>query len=142
MIYKKLRREIRENGEYKPMEYSAELKTEVLHEGMYRGYQYYVLSMGTHPTAYVEIPEDHKFYGKSYDDIDIKVHGGLTYSSDHLQDIKEDTWIIGWDYAHTGDYLGMLPDYANVGYKKWTTREMVEEAINVIEQIIENEEKE
>lgn len=66
----------------KQMEYSSERKREILFEGKYRDYQFYILNLGTHPTAYVEIPKENKLYEKDYDEIDIDVHGGLTYSED------------------------------------------------------------
>ena len=31
--------------------------------------------------GYAVIPEGHKFHGKHYDEIDVNVHGGLTFSS-------------------------------------------------------------
>ena len=44
------------NVEYKQMEYQKERKEEILCEGMYKNFQFYILNLGTHPTAYVEIP--------------------------------------------------------------------------------------
>ena len=129
------------NVEYKPMVYQAERKIEILCEGTYKGYQFYILNLGTHPTAYVEIPKESKLFHKGYMEIDdINVHGGLTYAEDHLQDIKEDTWFIGWDYAHAGDYLGfeaILPSQLRLNEKKWTTEEIFDDVVSVIEQIQE-----
>lgn len=127
---------------YKQMEYGIERKIEVLFEGTYKGYQFYILSLGTHPTAYIEIPKESKLFGKDYDDINISVHGGLTYADDHLQDIKKDTWFIGWDYAHLGDYFGfdsLFDTGINRKSKKWTTEEIFDDVVNAIEQIIEGE---
>ena len=126
---------------YKQMEYGFESKVEVLFEGAYKGYQFYILNLGTHPTAYIEIPRTNKLFGKDYDDIDIGVHGGLTYADDHLQDIKKDTWFIGLDYAHFGDYFGFdsLFRVMNENNKKWTTEEIFDDVVNAIEQIIEGE---
>lgn len=45
--------------------------------------------------GYVQIPEGHPWHGKSYDDIDVDVHGGLTYGCGE--------WI-GFDCMHCGDY--------------------------------------
>lgn len=45
--------------------------------------------------GYVKIPEDHPWHGKDYDDIDVEVHGGLTFASYG--------WI-GFDCLHCGDY--------------------------------------
>lgn len=133
------------NVEFKQMIYQSKRKIEILFEGKYKGYQFYILNLGTHPTAYVEIPIESKLFGKNYEEIycmgiDIDVHGGLTYSDTYLQDIKKDTWFIGWDYAHYDDYM---PPYEGIGYeyqgKKWTTEEIFEDVVSCIEQIIEIE---
>lgn len=132
--------------EIKPMIYQKDRKYEILHKNNYKGYNYYILNLGTHPTAYVEIPEGHKLYGKHYDDIDIDVHGGLTYSDGYLGPIKDkNLWFIGWDYAHAGDYMGYYEEtifdgfqsFMDINNKKWTTEEIIEDCKDVIEQIIE-----
>lgn len=124
--------------EYKEMKYSPERKVEILCQGKYKNYQFYILNLGTHPTAYVEIPRKHKFFRKNYEEIDIDVHGGLTYSEDHLRDIKNNSWFIGWDYAHYGDYLGYEENYPKEyksEEKKWTTEEIFDDVVSVIEQL-------
>lgn len=138
----------------KPMIYQTERKMELLHTDKYKNYKYYILNLGTHPTAYIAIPKGHKLYEKDYNDIynicDIDVHGGLTYSDNKLMGISSDNWFIGWDYAHAGDYMGYYEDFNNWGIstinslkddKKWTTEEIIKECENAIEQII-NLEKE
>lgn len=136
--------------EYKQMVYQAERKFEILCEGKYMGYQFYILNLGTHPTAYIEIPKTSKLFGKGYDEIydmgiDIDVHGGLTYSNAELRNIKENSWFIGWDYAHAGDYDGYSMNYPklfelSICEKKWTTEEIFEDVVNCIEQMIGMEE--
>lgn len=137
----------------KQMEYQSDRKMELLHYDKYKGYNYYILNLGTHPTAYIEIPKRHKLYKQDYDDIykmgyDIDVHGGLTYSSNELMGIKTENWFIGWDYAHAGDYMGYYSDFNNWNIKtihsicddkKWTTEEIIKECKNAIKQIIEIE---
>ena len=126
----------------KDMKYQSDRKVEILMEGKYKNYQFYILNLGTHPTAYVEIPRGNKLFRKDYDEIDIDVHGGLTYSKDYLQDIKEEGWFIGWDYAHAFDYCGLYEDdfpYINDGGKKWTTLEIFAHVTDVIDQIIKIE---
>lgn len=128
----------------KDMEYQYDRKVEILMEGKYKNYQFYILNLGTHPTAYVEIPRGSNLFGKDYNEIicDIDVHGGLTYADDHLQDIKKDSWFLGWDYAHYGDYTGceeILPATIRTGGKKWTTLEIFGHVTEVINQIIEME---
>ena len=38
-----------------------------------------ILEHGTH-NGYVAVPPTNKYYGKHYDEVDIEVHGGLTFS--------------------------------------------------------------
>lgn len=127
--------------ECKKMKYQKDRKIELLYKEKYKGYNYYILNLGTHPTAYVEIPKKHELYGKHYDDIDINVHGGLTYSDDELMLVKSESWFIGWDYAHAGDYVGYYVDFLYNEVlkreKKWTTKEIIKDCENVIDQIIE-----
>jgi len=133
----------------KEMEYGKERRTELLCKDKYKNYNYYVLNLGTHPTAYIEIPKEDKLYGKTYFEIyemgcEIDVNGGLTYSSNELMGIKSENWFIGWDYAHCNDYCGYeenMPENIRTYGKKWTTEEIIEECKNAIDQIIEFESK-
>lgn len=62
--------------------------------------------------GYVELPKGHRYYKKLYDNIPIKVHGGLTFSGDGMRypDFiqQKDKWYIGFDCAHAWD---LLPTY-------------------------------
>jgi len=49
--------------------------------------------------GYVQIPKEHEFYNKDYDDIGIDCHGGLTYSS---MENNNEYWI-GFDCNHYQD---------------------------------------
>lgn len=132
----------------KPMVYQKERKMEILHVWEYKSYRYFVLNLGTHPTAYIEIPKGHKLFGKKYNEIydmgyDIDVHGGLTYSKDNLMCVKSKSWFIGWDYAHCDDYMPYYDELQKGLFqklKKWTTEEIIEECKRAIEQIKEIEE--
>lgn len=126
----------------KEMQYQADRDIELLDSGIYKNYNYYILSLGTHPTAYIEIPKDNKIYKKDYSEIDLYVHGGLTYSRNFLwisEEKKLEGWFIGWDYAHYGDYLGyelMFPENLRIKEeKKWTTEEILEEVKDAISQL-------
>lgn len=143
------------NKKIKPMIYQTERKVELLHTDKYKNYKYYILNLGTHPTAYIVIPKGHKLHGQDYDDIydicDIDVHGGLTYSDNELMHVKSENWFIGWDYAHAGDYMGYYEDFNNWGIstinslrddKKWTTEEIVKDCEKAIDQIIDIEKSE
>lgn len=116
---------------------------ETLIQGTYKGFEYYVISYGTHPCAYVSIPKGHKLYRKHYGDCaeisNIKCHGGITYSEGCLG-INLDTvingWFIGWDYSHLGDYHAGF--WGMKDGKQWTTQELIDECKAVINQIKED----
>lgn len=111
---------------------------EILDKGEYRGVEYVVISLGTHPTAYVKniikVSDytDERFCG-------IYVHGGVTYLGDaYWTDLEckiPDTKYLGWDYAHAGDYVGWH-DHCTGEDIKWTTEEIVVECKRVIDQLL------
>jgi hypothetical protein len=49
-----------------------------------------------HLCGYVTVPFGHPAHGKGYDEVDLDVHGGLTFS---------DSGKFGFDCAHAGDYV-------------------------------------
>ena len=114
-----------------------------LDRGVYDGYEYLVISLGRHPCGYVILTEDNKYFGKFYDDIPINCHGGLTFSDSKISFLEwsekykcmvrtsiKDKWIIGWDYAHYGDYT-VFDRYGD----RHTTEEILKECKNVINQL-------
>ena len=117
----------------KKMIYQAKSKREVLDTGYCLGLLYFILNLGLHPTAYIKIPENSKYYGKDMEEIDLNVHGGVTYVNDYLyisENQKINGWFIGWDYGHYGDYGGyeeLLPQEFRTGGKKWSTQEIYQE---------------
>lgn len=134
-----------EDEKVKEMVYTKERKIEVLATGYYFGLLYYVLSLGTHPTAYVKIPKDNWLCTvKNYYDIPVECHGGLTFRDDHLyisDNQKIEGEFIGWDYAHCGDYAPYYEDLPCMDLaektKKWTTHEILKEVKEVCSQIVE-----
>lgn len=120
----------------KEMKYSKERKIEVLATGYCFGLLYYILNLGTHPTAYIKMPGS-----INIDNDKLDVHGGITYSENHLwisENQKIDGEFIGWDYGHYGDYAGyeeILPKEIRTGGKKWTTTEIYKEVREVCYQI-------
>lgn len=123
----------------KEMVYSANrIDPKRIAEGTYKGLDYYVLNLGTHPCAYIDVTET-LLNGKEYGDIDVKCHGGLTYSRNYLTTVDKHGWFIGWDYAHDGDFAGyemMFPSNLQSDGKHWATGEIVDECKNVIDQIV------
>lgn len=71
--------------------------------------------------GYVGVPRSHPAYEKDYDDVDVDVHGGLTFASKCSHGSEErgvchkvddgdddDVWWLGFDCAHYGD---LRPSY-------------------------------
>lgn len=60
---------------------------------------------GSNRCGYVRIPPTHPFYQKNYMDVDMEVHGGLTYAQIEPCVEHEDGigWWFGFDCAHAGD---------------------------------------
>lgn len=124
----------------KEMKYSTfeerELKgSELLCEDNYKGYTFYIVSHRTHPCAYILLNEYSPHFRKEVDELQhIECHGGITYARDYLGvnpvivTQSREHWIIGWDYAHSGDRTCGC-DYG----KAWTTEEVYEEVCDVIE---------
>ena len=77
--------------------------------------------------GYVGVPETHKFFGSDYDEVDVVVHGGLTFANEcrdtgdesvgicHSEECaaNKTVWWLGFDCAHSGDYC---PAY-DFGYR-------------------------
>ena len=127
----------------KEMVYKQERKIEVLDTGYMFGYLYFILSLGTHPTAYIKIPSDHPYFNvKDYNKIPLNVHMGLTFMNDDGLILENGDFIegkfIGWDYAHAGDYYPFLDSkYDVLEDKKWTTKEIQEEVKDACYQLEE-----
>ncbi len=74
--------------------------------------------------GYVGVPEGHRYYGAKYDDVDVDVHGGLTYAAacrvagDEAQSVchvpapgeTDRVWWLGFDCAHAFDLSPNLRD--------------------------------
>ena len=122
----------------KGMVYRADRKTEVLYCGEYKGHKFAILSLGTHPTAYVEnkLPNCTSYDDERLDDV--SVHCGFTYCDKAYWDDEEKALFLGWDYAHFRDFSGYFfkyPAMMDDTSKKWTTIEIFDEVKSVINQL-------
>jgi len=62
--------------------------------------------------GYAAVPPGHPLHRKPYDEVDVSVHGGLTYASlcaDAICHVPkpgepEDVWWFGFDCGHAGDF--------------------------------------
>lgn len=74
--------------------------------------------------GYVAIPNSHPAAGKDYDSIDVRVHGGLTFSKKGGEDPRwpdKNLYWVGFDCAHGGDYTGSMFGFGNdESLKHWT----------------------
>lgn len=79
--------------------------------------------------GYVRVPEAHNCSGKSYDDIDVEVHGGLTFSSKNFPTddkiIKGYYWF-GFDCGHAGDIIPYLWKDGTYRTKEYVKNEVTE----------------
>lgn len=111
-------------------------KGRILGFGVYKDHKWTILSLGSHPTAYVE----DKIEVEDYNDerlSSIEVHGGFTFC-DTPYWADEQTIYLGWDYAHFSDfYCGFIIHEG----KKWTYEEILADVYSVIDQLVELEEK-
>ena len=69
--------------------------------------------------GYIGIPKGHPLYGVTHDNIDVDVHGALTFSSHSKKcgfldeaDRDADLWIVGFDTAHYNDSQANWPKEA------------------------------
>lgn len=76
--------------------------------------------------GYVGVPKGHAASGKSYNELDVDVHGGLTYSDVNTEypAPSDGLWWFGYDCAHFGDASDpalMTPKYKELHDKKLFT---------------------
>lgn len=118
----------------KQMEYKKIEGRELLDSGVYKHHEYFVISFGSHPCAYIKLNGENRTFAEN-----VPCHGGVTYSENYLyiakgEKIKGD--FIGWDYAHYGDYLGFDKDFETGD--KYTTGQIVAECKSVIDDLIDD----
>lgn len=110
---------------------------EILDSGNINGYEYRIISYGTHPCVYIALPKTHKLYSSYrnlYRNPILKVHGNITYTNNILligKTRQRNHWI-GWDYSSYGDYTGNNNDETK---KKWKVSEILNETQFVIKQL-------
>lgn len=119
----------------KEMVYSKEHKRELLDRGIYNNHEYFVISFGTHPCAYIKLNGENRKFADG-----VICHGGVTYNEPYLKLSEDETLqgdFIGWDYAHCGDFLGFDEEWC--GGDKYTTQEIVYDCQRVIDELIGGE---
>ncbi len=87
--------------------------------------------------GYVAVPPNHPWFGKKYDDLDVRVHGGVTYSApvdnvitdgaEYLwgaSGVPSGWWVFGFDTNHCHDTMDI-----------WTHDRVIEETLKFQRQI-------
>ena len=114
-------------------------QTIILAEGYYKGYEYFVVSYGIHPCAYIALREGQPFYKvRLCEDVDVNCHRGCTFVDWGYKNLFDRNYkVIGWDYGHYNDFSGIYKEgtFLRKSTKKWTTREMIQECEHVIDQL-------
>ena len=135
----------------KEMHYQKSRTFNILAHGEYGGFQYWIVSMGTHPCAYIDATAISDRLDK-YDDGSlverdvVPCHCGISYCEDHLKNVWDEAFdgfepgvrrFVGWDYAHIGDhYEHPIPEFADDGGRKWwTTGEILDDVKEAIDGI-------
>ena len=130
----------------KEMKYKPKFtKADLLAKGAYKDYEYFVVSYGVHPCAYIALREGQPYHNaRDYEDVHISCHGGCTfvekgYNNGDIE-IEDKYTVIGWDYGHYDDFSGTYfndSDSLSVfnETKRWTTKELIKECEYVIEQL-------
>lgn len=115
----------------------------MLAEGRYKGYNYWVLSLGTHPCAYVQIPSWSPCFHNDRACLSLQSpYGGVTYIENDVYALPQkqsNGYFIGWDYAHCEDYYGDYNNEENTVLRKHTTAEIVECCKKTIDELVELE---
>lgn len=87
--------------------------------------------------GYVGVPSAHPDHGRDYSDVDVDVHGGLTYGCASLPgdgEVPQGFFWFGFDTAHYGDYvpgsfgvLGREGEYRDHDYVERETKHLAEQ---------------
>ena len=123
------------------MEYSPNPIRKVLSAGYIGDFPYLIMNFGHHPCCYIGVPENHTYWGKAYDEVNLDVHGYCTFSEQAHNALTFDFippkyWVLGWDYGHFNDFSGiylyehdrLLPFYERERKKKkWTIKELLKD---------------
>jgi hypothetical protein len=107
------------------------------------GDEEYCEVFGGHLCGYVKVPEDHPYFCKCYSNMQIKVHGGLTYGF-----FDSNGWI-GFDCAHLCDLVPFIEKsimlrhcfYVGTPYKKSTSYKnmnfCIEQCKSIVDQLLD-----
>lgn len=94
--------------------------------------------------GYVGLPKNHPYHGKDYDDVDVDVHGGLTYAAEcggfvcHVSEGADELYWLGFDCGHYLDVIpGMSKELKKMGGTYRDIQWVTEETKRLAEQLAE-----
>lgn len=101
--------------------------SEIVKKGIYKHYKWYI----TYNTggdmswycAYIQLPVHYIFYDAQCD-LNLDVHGGITYTGFSSRFDGHEHYYVGWDYNHYGDW-----------FIEWNTNMIESECMSAIEQL-------
>lgn len=93
------------------------------------GIRFLVMRGPTSLCAYVGVPLDHPIAGMDYNDIDLQVHGGLTFGREGAGTFPAGWYWYGWDYSHCDDksFYDLKYNSSRNG-KPWTVEDVVKDS--------------
>ena len=93
-----------------------------------------------HWCGYVGVPPGHPAHGESYDDVDVMVHGGITFAEEcdgdpeqgicHPSDDGDHVWWVGFDCMHAGDASPLA--FISNPYAKYRSLTYVKDIIKLL----------
>lgn len=107
---------------------AADKQGTVYHEEQFDGISYAIVRGPHSLCAYVGVPKTSPLYGRDYNDVPIRCHGGLTYSGSNIDGLSSDIRWFGWDYGHAGDKsfydVGVV-----TGEQEWTPDDVRDDSL-------------
>ena len=116
------------------MMYGADITNEILADGNYNGYNFYVVSYGAYPGVYIFLPKTDKFYQQSKNNIPITTRP-INTTGISIRGINESGWYISWQYRGADDYYMLTFNDVHDGIRH-TTDSMVNDCKAVIDELI------
>lgn len=129
---------------YNPDSFSQ--RREILAEGKIGGYEYIIMSHSIYPAIYINLPNESLFTRYINDLValsalkrELSVHGGIQYFCNILDTGEQ--WFrtghfIGWLYNTETDYIAGEWFKEHHDMKKWTTGELIGEAEQAIDELM------
>ena len=108
-------------------------KERVVRDWVAHGLRCVIAHGGVSLCGYVLVPDGHPDERKGYDDVDVDVHGGLTF---RCKAAGGGSWF-GFDCAHGGDWFGIAETGFEMPGRIWTEDDVAIETEHLAQQFSE-----